>query len=311
MSLRFTVLASGSAGNASLLDAAGFQVLLDIGLGPRQIASRLAAVGASWQSIGAVLLTHTHSDHWREATLVHLCRRGIPLYCHAEHQVALASYAASFRKLREANLIRSFGEGEEIVLSPGLRCLPLTLRHDGGPTFGFRFIGKADLFGHAAALAYAADLGSWTNELAQALADVDLLALEFNHDVLLEQTSGRSPQLIARVLGESGHLSNGQAARLLSEVLMRSPAGRLRQVVQLHLSRECNRPELAWEAARQVVDAAVEIITAAQEEPTSWVLAGAAAEYPSQGRRRAVPGSAGRLSRAPAAEQAWLPGIEV
>src|SRR5262249_58433243 len=88
------------------------------------------------------------------------------------------------------------------------------------------------------------------DELADALADVDLLALEFNHDVGLERSSGRSPYLIARVLGEEGHLSNEQAANLLREVLRRSPPGRLRQLVQLHLSRECNRPHLAPETAQ-------------------------------------------------------------
>jgi glyoxylase-like metal-dependent hydrolase (beta-lactamase superfamily II) len=65
MPLRFTVLASGSGGNASLLEADGFGLLLDAGLGPRQLAGRLAAVGASWQQVHAVLLTHTHSDQRR------------------------------------------------------------------------------------------------------------------------------------------------------------------------------------------------------------------------------------------------------
>ena len=55
MGLRFTVLASGSAGNASLIETGGFGLLLDAGLGPRQLATRLAAVGASWQDVHAVI----------------------------------------------------------------------------------------------------------------------------------------------------------------------------------------------------------------------------------------------------------------
>src|SRR5262249_29353606 len=58
MGLRFTVLASGSAGNASLIETGGFGLLLDAGLGPRQLGARLASVGASWQDIHGVLLTH-------------------------------------------------------------------------------------------------------------------------------------------------------------------------------------------------------------------------------------------------------------
>jgi len=78
----FTVLGSGSGGNASLLNADGFAVLLDVGLGPRQLATRLASTGATWNQIRAVLLTHTHTDHWNESTLNHLFKLKIPLYCH-------------------------------------------------------------------------------------------------------------------------------------------------------------------------------------------------------------------------------------
>ncbi len=129
-----------------------------------------------------------------------------------------------------------------------MRCLPLELRHDGGPTFGFHFSGQADLFGPAWAVGYAADLGSWDGDLAAALSDVDLLALEFNHDVAMQRSSGRRPQLIARVLGDDGHLSNEQAAALFRATLGRSTQRRLRTLVQLHLSRECNRPHLAQRA---------------------------------------------------------------
>jgi phosphoribosyl 1,2-cyclic phosphodiesterase len=270
MPLQFTVLASGSAGNASLIQVDGFSFLLDAGLGPRKLAARLAAVGSSWNQIRAVLLTHCHSDHWKDKTLTHLCRKRIPLYCHADHHESLLIYGRGFASLETHKLVRVYDAGNDLVLAPGLRCRPLPLRHDGGPTFGFRFEVSSDLFNHAVALGYATDLGSWDDELARALADVDLLALEFNHDVELEHASGRSPYLIARILSEEGHLSNLQAAGLLREVLHRSTPGRLRQVVQLHLSRDCNRPELAAEAARSAfVDAAtsVHLYTARQDEP--------------------------------------------
>src|SRR5262249_360813 len=48
MAFRFSILASGSSGNAAFLESDGFGLLIDAGLGPRQLASRLAAVGASW-----------------------------------------------------------------------------------------------------------------------------------------------------------------------------------------------------------------------------------------------------------------------
>src|SRR5437899_2448827 len=105
MALRFTVLASGSGGNASLLQLDGFGLLLDAGVGPRILQQRLAAAAASWNDVNAVLLTHTHSDHWRDRTLAHLQRRRIPLYCHPGHHEGLQQYSPAFAKLCADNLI--------------------------------------------------------------------------------------------------------------------------------------------------------------------------------------------------------------
>src|SRR3954468_21418882 len=189
MALRFTVLASGSGGNASLVEADGFGVLIDAGLGPRQLASRLAAAGLSWASVQAVLLTHTHSDHWKDRALAHLHRRGVPLLCHPDHHGTLLAYSPAFAGLRAAGLVRRFEPGDEFALAPNLRCRALPVRHDGGATFGFRFEEAGGLFGQPAALGYAADLGCWDDDLADALAGVDLLGVEFNHDVELERLS--------------------------------------------------------------------------------------------------------------------------
>jgi phosphoribosyl 1,2-cyclic phosphodiesterase len=292
--LRFTVLASGSAGNATLVEADGFGVLIDAGLGPRQLGARLATVGLSWSAVQAVLLTHTHSDHWKDATLLHLQRRSVPLYCHTAHHTVLLTYSDGFVALHNAGLVRSFAAHEAFDLAPGLRCRPLPVRHDGGATFGFRLDGTADLFGHRYALGYVADLGCWDGTLADQLADVDLLAVEFNHDVDLQHASGRMPRLIERVLGDEGHLSNTQAAALVRAVLERSTTGRLRHLVQLHLSRDCNRPGLARESARGVLAAlglSLTVHTAEQDTPTATIQLhdGPAPRRPRRPPRRAHP----------------------
>jgi phosphoribosyl 1,2-cyclic phosphodiesterase len=61
----------------------------------------------------------------------------------------------------------------------------------------------------------------------------------------MERHSGRPFFLINRVLGPEGHLSNVRAARLLTEVR----SSRLKNIVQLHLSQDCNRPDLAMRTA--------------------------------------------------------------
>jgi len=305
--MRFTVLASGSSGNASLVQSAGFGVLIDVGLGPRQIGSRLAQVGLSWSAVQAVLLTHTHTDHWKEATLLHLHRYKIPLWCHDGHHTVLRTYSDGFLALHAAGLVRSFEPNEEFELSPNLRCRPLPVRHDGGATFGFRLESNGDLFGHGGAIGYVADLGCWDEALAAQLADVDLLAVEFNHDVAMQQSSGRAQRLIQRILGEEGHLSNAQAAALVRAVIECSTAGRLRHLVQLHLSRECNRPALAREAARMLLEE-LEItigLHTAEQDATSVALNVNAAVPCAQARR-----SPKRLSKSDKPSQPMLPGLD-
>jgi phosphoribosyl 1,2-cyclic phosphodiesterase len=305
MSLRFTVLASGSSGNASLLEVGPFGLLIDAGLGPRQLDARLQSVGASWTRIQALILTHPHADHWNDRTAARLQRHGISLYCHPEHHGFLHSRSSVLAGLQQVDLVRTFEPGQELLLAPNLRCRPLKLNHDGGGSYGFRFEGAPNLFGESWSLAYLTDLGCWDDDLAQALVDVDLLALEFNHDVNLEYASGRTAHLIARVLGDQGHLSNDQAARLLAEVLRQSTPGRLRHLVQLHLSPECNRPDLAAQAARSVLDTlgiSVAIHTAGPSQAGPCVPLGIPARLPRprQVRRR---GAGSPLA------QAWLPGL--
>lgn len=251
MPLQFAVLASGSLGNSALVKAGGSGLLVDFGLGPKTLENRLAAVGSRWEEIRAVVLTHTHGDHVEPATLGRLAKYGIPLYCHESHRGRLAESPA-FETLDAERLVRHY-DARPFLTPNGLRVEPIELSHDGGPTFGFRIEGRAERRGRPASIGYLADTGIWTSAMADALSDVDLLGVEFNHDVDLQRDSGRSPHLIQRNLGNRGHLSNDQGAALIEAVLNRSRPGGPKQVVLLHLSRQCNRPEIALSTARSAI----------------------------------------------------------
>ena len=246
MSLRFCVLGSGSSGNASYLEADGFGLLLDVGLGPRRLAKGLADAGVTWDHVRAAVLTHTHGDHWTDNTLKYLLQRRIPLHCHHRQIASLRRQSGIFALLERASLVNRYADAAPLQLGP-FHCLPFTVPHDDDPTCGFRIDGPVG------ALGYAADLGTWTDVIAGHLRDVDILAVEFNHDVALERGSGRSPLLIDRVLGDRGHLSNEQAAELVTEVLRHTEPGRTRHLVLLHLSRQCNHPRLAYAAATEAL----------------------------------------------------------
>lgn len=250
--MRFTVLASGSSGNACLLENQGQAVLIDAGLGPRQLRARLENARTSPRRIAAVILTHTHSDHCNERALAWMHQQGIRLFCHREHARMLMHLSEAFCRLDVCGLVSEYDLSKEFQVTPAIRCVSIPLQHDRF-TCGFRFEGAPDLFGHAHALGYLCDLGSWDNDVLRHLHDLDMLALEFNHDVEMQKSSGRPRHLIRRVLSSAGHLSNEQAGELLGELLRRSEPGRLRHLVQLHLSRECNRPALALAAAQHVL----------------------------------------------------------
>src|SRR5579872_4138663 len=240
MAGRFTVLGSGSSGNAALLEPDGFGLLIDCGLNPRTLTARLREINSGWDKINVVFLTHTHGDHWKDNTLADLRSRKIPLYAHPEHFEQLSSFADKFDILRQAKLTRNYHENHQLVLAPSLTIRAIRVSHDAEPTFAFR-IDYRDPRGVVWSVGYASDLGCGSARLIDAFTGVDILALEYNHDLKLEEKSRRPRVLIDRVLSDYGHLSNLQAAELTTAIASRSPVGFPSHLVQLHLSKECNR----------------------------------------------------------------------
>ena len=251
MAVQFAVLSSGSRGNATLIQADGPAILIDAGLMPKELGGKLAEVGSHWERVGCVLLTHTHGDHINRHSLRSLADRRIALYCHEAHRVNLARFEA-YEGMNALGLIRSFGDGLPFLTPAGARIEPLRVPHGSEPTFGFRIELKSGLMKRPVRVGYVADLGHWSDRLADSLAEVDVLGVEFNYDVELQINSGRPPSLISRNLGDQGHLSNEQGSSLFRAVLDRSQEISPRHVVLLHLSDQCNRPDLALREAKKV-----------------------------------------------------------
>ena len=63
MSIRVSVLSSGSGGNATFIRTDTARMLIDCGLGPKTLANRLRTIGEDPDQIDVVLITHEHSDH--------------------------------------------------------------------------------------------------------------------------------------------------------------------------------------------------------------------------------------------------------
>jgi phosphoribosyl 1,2-cyclic phosphodiesterase len=94
-------------------------------------------------------------------------------------------------------------------------------------------------------IGFLTDLGHATKLVVERIRTANVLLLEANHDVKMLQDDPRRPwSLKQRILSRHGHLSNESAADVAEQIL--SPT--LRRLYLGHLSRDCNRPELALEA---------------------------------------------------------------
>lgn len=130
-------------------------------------------------------------------------------------------------------------------LQAPLRVTAFAKSHDAADPVSFALSTTSERLGVVTDLGRAdpdADAG-----LFSLLRGCEHLIFESNHDVGLERASGRHPDLIARVLGPRGHLSNDQAGRALARLV----TGATRSVVLAHLSLDCNTPALALETVRE------------------------------------------------------------
>jgi phosphoribosyl 1,2-cyclic phosphodiesterase len=314
MTARFTMLASGSGGNAALIEADGFGILLDFGLPAKELSTRLALAGSSWDRIKAVVLTHTHTDHWSGRVLANLRSHRIPLFAHETHLEHLEGASPSFAPLHRAKLTHAYDSGAEITFAPGLTARAVEVSHDSDPTFGFRF-DFTDEHGIAWSVGYAADLGCASDELVEMFAGVDVLAVEYNHDEKMERNSPRPKFLIQRVLGDRGHLSNRQGADVTRAVAARSGPAFPQHLVQLHLSAECNHPLLAEAAGRNALadlNPAATVTVAKQHEPTRSIKLGRHRQSAHRRAARPSPVPSHLTCAAPRAKaKPSLPGFEL
>ncbi len=288
----FVVLGSGSSGNCTFVGSPQGGFLIDCGFDDRIIASRLAMIGTNWHHIQGVILTHTHTDHWKALVLNQLKIHKIPFYIHPLHRSRLSQLAPEqYDDLIALNLIREFQALVPFQIAQRFSVTPILVPHDCDPTFAFRIDGTSSTNTEDASrsstandysrpatedasrwsIGYASDLGQVPDELLNHFKNVQIIAMEFNHDEQMQKQSGRTWELIRRVLSDQGHLSNTQAANAVETIIRQSRPHVVRYVVPLHLSRDCNRESLARDAARKALErcgSRAEIIPARPDTPT-------------------------------------------
>ena len=226
--VQFTILGSGSSGNAAYLETSDTRLLVDCGFSARQIKQRLATIDRIPDRLDGILITHEHSDH--VAGLKHLAAKmGIPIYCnrHTSEEISHIHKTAFDFRLFETG--QSFEVGNVGVDT-------FSVPHDAIDPVGFLLHTSNGRIG------ILTDLGHGTRLIADRVRTANVLMLETNHDIdLLRDCPHRPWHLKQRIMSRHGHLSNESAAEFTETFLNAD----LRHIFCVHLSNECNTPELA------------------------------------------------------------------
>lgn len=235
---RLASLGSGSKGNATLIASREALVMVDCGLGIREATARMARLGITPDALDAILLTHEHGDHIKGVRS--LARRyDVPVYGTAGTWLG--------GKLEDIGDYR-FLVPEKPFSIADLDIDPITVPHDAREPVQFVITSGQHRIG------LLTDLGHITAHIRQRFAGCDALFLECNHDLRMLAEGPYPLMLKRRVGGNWGHLSNTQAKALLSFW----GTDRLQHIVASHLSDKNNRPELAFDALRPLLDGAEE-----------------------------------------------------
>lgn len=258
--LRFSVLGSGSSGNATLVSSGTTHLLIDLGLSARRIAQSLTALDIDPANLHGILISHEHTDHVSGIPVL-LKKLAIPVYTTPATAAAIPCNGTTVN-FQPFDASQSFEIGDILVE-------PVAISHDAGDPCGFI------LSSGGVRLAHITDLGALTNLVRQRLRGLQGLVIESNHDEEMLKIGPYPWPLKQRVLSRLGHLSNRDLAVFLEEEF----DGSAREIVLAHLSRQNNHPAIALMTARQALAARasgdsgqVTVTAAAHDEPTPMIL---------------------------------------
>ena len=229
--MRAVNLASGSDGNLTYVETDNAKILIDIGLSCKEIENRLKLLNVLGSEIDAILITHEHSDHIKGLD-VFASKYNIPVYAHVDGWNAINSKLTRVKTQQKFSFsLAPFGVKDVLISA-------FKLSHDSSCCVGY------SLESGGKKISIATDLGKFDENILKALSGSQLVFLEANHNVeLLKKNPNYSLMLKQRILSSRGHLSNVDSAKVIAYLAQNGT----KQVVLSHLSRENNRPSLAYE----------------------------------------------------------------
>jgi phosphoribosyl 1,2-cyclic phosphodiesterase len=235
MGLSFTLLGSGSSGNATLVSDGDTHVLVDVGLSGRETGKRLRECGIEPDRISAIVVSHEHGDH---------CRGVGPFAKELDIPVFMTDGTMNASgMILDSRKHRPISSGETIDVN-GIQITCFAVPHDSADPLGF-IVEKGGI-----KIGIALDLGFLSNLVLERLKGCDGIILESNHDVQMLKVGPYPWALKQRVMSRRGHLSNDSVAQFL----MNDFDGQATYVVLAHLSKKNNLPELALLSAQRALE---------------------------------------------------------
>ena len=274
--MKFTVLGSGSTGNAVLISSEKTNVLVDAGMSAREILRRLAEVGVGYDHLNGVLITHEHSDH-AGGLRVLMGTLHCPVYMSRPTEDAFYDTRAGGQNGDSESSKRRVALKDKTVEIESTREFrigdidfePFSVPHDAADNFGF--VAKKD----GVKVATLMDFGHISDLIKEKLKGCDAIVVESNHSRdMLRACSVYTWELKQRIMSRTGHLSNED----LSDWLQNEFDGSARYIVLAHLSQRANEPHLARLMAETAIQmraplfkAETKISLSHHKQPTDWI----------------------------------------
>ncbi|MDR0700131.1 MAG: MBL fold metallo-hydrolase [Tannerella sp.] len=230
--LYFFSLASGSSGNCYYIGTLSYGILVDAGIGVRQIKKILKERDIGFEKILAILITHDHADHIKSVGYLGESLN-IPVYAtEAVHAGICRSRYVEEELIRSRRVI----EKEKPFMIRDFNIMAFDVPHDSSDNVGYSIVYGDQTF------VIVTDVGHITDTVSKYVSGANHLVIEANYDEEM-LSSGMYPNFLKeRVSSMSGHLSNRDAAEFLA--VNYSP--KLKNIWLCHLSRDNNHPELAY-----------------------------------------------------------------
>lgn len=237
MAIKFCSLSSGSSGNCQYIETKETKILIDAGFSGKRVEELLDEIHVNPKDLDAILVTHEHMDHSKGVGILSR-RHNIPVYANAK---TWESMEKIIKAIKTENT-KVFQTNKNIHIKDVL-IHPFNLSHDALEPVGYI------IFNDMKKLSFITDTG-WVNEgIKNKIKNSNLYFMESNHDIKMLMEGSYPWYLKKRILSPHGHLSNDDAGSILGELLR----GENEIVLLAHLSKDNNRPELAYKTVRDAL----------------------------------------------------------